>query len=104
MTMIRPTVPADTPRLLDITAGTGLFTPADVETLREVLDEYHAENAAQGHHCSTYEKDGQVIGFVYFAPSPMTDRTWDLWWIVVDRQIQARGIGGQLLRHAEEAA
>ena len=38
----------------------------------------------------------------------MTDRTWDLWWIVVSKQIQARGIGGELLpsygRRAPQAA
>jgi hypothetical protein len=41
--MIRPTVTEDTQALLDMTAGTGLFTPADVETLREVLADYFAE-------------------------------------------------------------
>ena len=60
--------------------------------------------AALGHRCVTYEQDGKIIGFAYFAPAPMTDRTWDLWWIVVSKQIQARGIGGELLRFAEDAA
>src|SRR6266404_4058579 len=102
--MIRPTVAADTPELLAITAGTGLFTEADVETLDTVLAEYHDETAAQGHRCATYEQNGAIVGFIYFAPAPMTDRTWDLWWIVVSKLIQARGVGGKLLRHAEEAA
>jgi ribosomal protein S18 acetylase RimI-like enzyme len=102
--MIRPTVPADTPTLLAITAGTGLFTPPEVGTLDEVLKEYHAEHAALDHHCATYEQDGTIVGFTYFAPAPMTDRTWELWWIVVSKQIQARGIGGELLRYAEEGA
>ena len=102
--MIRPTIPADTPELLAITAGTGLFSDLDVATLDEVLKEYHEEHAALGHRCSTYEKDGTIIGFAYFAPAAMTDRTWDLWWIVVSKQIQARGIGGELLRHAEAEA
>src|SRR5476649_1834690 len=102
--MIRPTVPTDTPELLVITAETGLFTPADVETLKGVLEEYHEETAAQGHRCFTYMQNGKIIGFTYFAPAEMTDRTWDLWWIVVSKHIQARGIGGKLLRHAEETA
>jgi len=33
----------------------------------------------------------------------MTDRTWDLWWIVVSKKIQARGVGGKLLKHVEDA-
>jgi ribosomal protein S18 acetylase RimI-like enzyme len=31
----------------------------------------------------------------------MTDRTWHLWWIAVDRDVHARGLGSELLRHAE---
>jgi GNAT superfamily N-acetyltransferase len=102
--MIRPTVPEDASELLAITAGTGLFTPADVETLREVLADYFAETRDQGHRCHTYEQDGKPIGFVYFAAAPMTDRTWDLWWIVVNKKIQAKGLGGKMLKFAEEAA
>ena len=32
----------------------------------------------------------------------MTDRTWHLYWIFVDKQTQAKGIGAKLLKHAEE--
>jgi len=102
--MIRPTVPADIPELRAITAGTGNFSKMELQALDEVLADYFAENAALGHRCVTREQDGQIIGFTYFAPAPMTDRTWDLWWIVVSKQIQARGIGGELLRYAEDGA
>ena len=101
--MIRPTTPADTAILLPITEGTDVFLPTDVEALREVLDEYHAESHRWGHRAVTYEQDGQIIGFAYYAPAVMTDRTWELWWIVVGKQTQARGVGGKLLRHVEEA-
>ena len=102
--MIRATHPTDTPALLTMTAGTGLFTPADVITLGEVLADYHQCALTQGHRCITFEEDGQPIGFAYYAPAPRTDRTWYLWWIIVSKFIQARGIGGQLLRHCEDGA
>ena len=101
--MIRATVPEDTPPLLTISEGTGVFSVADVVALREVLDDYHAEAKDYGHRSVTYEQEGQVIGFAYFAPASMTDRTWELWWIVVSKQIQAKGVGGHLLRHVEDA-
>jgi ribosomal protein S18 acetylase RimI-like enzyme len=100
--MIRPTIPQDTDTLLALTAGTGLFLPADLETLREVLDDYHAAESTQAHRAITYERDGQVVGFAYYAPAAMTDGTWYLWWIVVSKQIQAKGIGGELLQYLEE--
>jgi ribosomal protein S18 acetylase RimI-like enzyme len=101
--MIRPTVPEDTPTLVPLAEGTGVFTPADIQALREVLDDYHAESYGGGHRSVTYEQDGRIIGFAYYAPASMTDRTWYLWWIVVGKQVQARGVGGELLRHVEGA-
>jgi ribosomal protein S18 acetylase RimI-like enzyme len=32
----------------------------------------------------------------------MTERTWYLYWIAVSKRTQARGIGGKLLRYAED--
>src|SRR5947209_14823950 len=56
----------------------------------------------QGHRSVTYVENDQAIGFAYYAPAAMTDRTWYLYWIAVSKQIQARGVGGALLRHAED--
>ena len=102
--MIRATLPSDTPELLEIARGTGVFTSADVEALDEVLDDYHASPSdPDGHAAVTSEDRGRILGFAYYAPAAMTDRTWHLWWIVVDKQTQAKGVGGALLRHVEEA-
>src|SRR5437660_5956325 len=100
--MIRTTVPADTPDLIAIAEGTAVFKPLEIEALQEVLDDYHELMHQHGHRSITYEQDGQVIGFAYFAPTAMTDRGWHLYWIAVSKQIQARGIGGELLRYVEE--
>lgn len=100
--MIRATVPADTPLLLALAEETGVFKPMEIVALQEVLDDYHAANRAQGHRSVTCEPEGAVIGFAYYAPAAMTDRTWYLYWIAVRKSLQARGVGGQLLRHAEE--
>jgi ribosomal protein S18 acetylase RimI-like enzyme len=101
--MIRPTTPADTPTLIEIARGTGVFRAIEIDALQEVLNDYHAYNRQHGHQAITYEQDGRVIGFAYFAPAAMTDRTWYLYWIAVSKLIQARGVGAQMLHHAEEA-
>jgi ribosomal protein S18 acetylase RimI-like enzyme len=100
--MIRPTLPADSPSLVGLADETGVFKPHEMVALQEVLDDYHAGNHADGHRCVTYEKDGDIIGFAYYAPATMTDRTWYLWWIAVGKRTQAKGVGGNLLRHVED--
>ena len=99
--MIRPILPSETPTLVAMARGTEAFKPIELQALQEVLDDYHAQNAAEGHRAVALETDGKVVGFAYFAAAAMTDRTWSLWWIVVDHGVQARGIGGELLRYVE---
>ena len=99
--MIRPTLPADTPAILALTEGTGVFHPHEIETLGGLLAEYHQDYQESGHVAVSDERDGQVVGFAYYAPDSMTDRTWYLYWIAVSRNVQARGIGAELLRHVE---
>jgi ribosomal protein S18 acetylase RimI-like enzyme len=100
--MIRPTVHDDTPALVALTEATGVFKPIEIEALVEVLNDYHETDHAHGHRCVTYEDKGTIVGYAYYAPAAMTDRTWYLYWIAVSKQTQAKGVGGKLLRHAEE--
>lgn len=99
--MIRPTEPADTPDLLNLARATAVFKPLELVALREVLDDYHASNRALGHRAITDEREGRAVGFAYYAPAAMADRAWYLWWIAVDPELQARGLGSALLTAAE---
>ncbi|MSQ95607.1 MAG: GNAT family N-acetyltransferase [Gemmataceae bacterium] len=100
--MIRPTTPAETDALVALTDATGMFKSIEVVALREVLDDFHATNHADDHHAITLEENGDIRGFAYYAPAEMTDRTWQLWWIVVRKDQQGQGVGGKLLRFVED--
>lgn len=100
--LIRPTVPSDHPALLTLARDTGVFKPIEIQALEEVLVDYHSTNHAHGHRSVTFEQAGEILGFAYFAPAAMTDRTWYLYWIAVNKQTQARGIGGQLMQYVED--
>jgi ribosomal protein S18 acetylase RimI-like enzyme len=99
--VIRPTVPNDTKPVLALASRTGVFKPHEIQALDEVLSDFHARNKNQDHCSITFEEGGEVLGFAYYAPAAMTDRTWYLYWIAVTKQTQARGIGGKLLRYVE---
>lgn len=100
--MYRPATPADTPALLELTAGTGVFKPHEIDVLEEVLDDYHAGRSGEGHAAVVAERDGRIVAYAYYAPDVMTDRSWYLYWIAVAKDVQAKGIGGDLLRHVED--
>jgi ribosomal protein S18 acetylase RimI-like enzyme len=99
--VIRATLPADTPTLVALASETDVFKPHEIQALQEVLDDYHRVNRELGHRSVTFEQGGKILGFAYYAPAAMTDRTWYLWWIAVTKQTQARGIGTRLLHHVE---
>jgi ribosomal protein S18 acetylase RimI-like enzyme len=100
--MIRPTVPTDTPALVNLARETGVFKPHEIVALQEVLDDYHGESASEGHFSVTLEENGEILGFAYYAPASMTICSWYLYWIAVKKDTQAKGLGGQLLAFVEE--
>ena len=100
--MIRPTTREETTLLVKLTEATGLFKPMEVEALVEVFDDYFAGDIDLGHRSITAEQNGVVMGFAYYAPAAMTDRTWYLYWIAVRKDVQARGIGTELLNFVEK--
>jgi GNAT superfamily N-acetyltransferase len=99
--VIRPVRPSDTDALVAMAAGTGVFKPMEIDTLRELLDDYHGGAEGADSRAVAFEEGGRAIGFAYFAPTPMTEATWHLYWIVVDKSIQARGVGAKLMAHVE---
>lgn len=99
--MLRSIVPSDTNSLVELTAETEFFKPLELVALREVFDDYHKENASLGHLAYVWVEGERPLGFVYFAEVPMTEGTWSLYWIVVAKDQQGRGLGRQLLEAVE---
>ena len=100
--MIRPATPADTDAIVALTAGTGFFKPIELDALHGVLADFHSTNHEFSHRAFVWEEGGHLLGYVYHAPTDMTDRTWHLYWIAVSQTQQGRGLGGKLLAFVEE--
>lgn len=99
--MIRPSSPEDRDVILEMTKGTEVFYDHEVEALGEVLDDYQAINVEYDHRAMTLLDGDTIIGFAYYAPTAMTDRTWELWWIVISKERQGEGFGKLLLDAVE---
>lgn len=77
------------------------FTPHEVETAVEVIDDALAGD--QDYIVSVLEDEtGRVVGYECHGPTPLTQGTFDLYWIAVDPTSHKRGYGQRLLRAAEE--
>jgi GNAT superfamily N-acetyltransferase len=44
----------------------------------------------------------QPIGYACYGPTPLTDGTYDLYWIAVSAELSGKGIGTTLLRAVED--
>ncbi|NJK85488.1 MAG: GNAT family N-acetyltransferase [Bacteroidales bacterium] len=55
-----------------------------------------------GYYFIVLEENEKVIGFCNFGPTPCTEASYDLYWIAVHKEHMNRGLGGLLLKKAEE--
>jgi GNAT superfamily N-acetyltransferase len=100
--MIRASRLEDSDTLVALTRATGVFKPLEIQALREVLDDFFETNHREGHLSVTAERDGDIVGFAYYAPAAMTVGSWHLWWIAVGKEHQGGGVGRALLEYVEQ--
>ena len=87
----------------EITASAGTFSPEEVETVDELFEEYLRQGGkTSDYNFLVYREDGCVVGYACYGPRPLTQGTYDLYWLATDPRRQKRGIGLALLRQVEE--
>jgi len=99
--IIRPTVREDYESIMDILKGTNNFTTEEIEIADELLQSYFTRSFASGYWTYTAVND-KVAGYICYGPTPLTDGTYDIYWIAVDPTLQGKGIGSELLNFAEK--
>lgn len=92
----------DIPRLEEILAATGAFSEAEISVALELLELVVNDPGQQDYEVAVAEAGEQVAGYVLFGPVPLTDGTYDLYWIAVDPGQQGGGVGRRLMKHVEE--
>lgn len=87
---------------LNITKNTEVFIDSEIDILKELLEDLqNNKNTSYGLIEETVE--GKLAGFTLFGRTPLTEFTWDIYWIIVDKSFQGRGIGKTLILKTEEA-
>jgi predicted N-acetyltransferase YhbS len=92
----------DRPRITEILRDTPEFKPFEVAVAEELIDSYLDDPSGSGYHILVAETDSTVEGYICFGPTPLTQATWDIYWMAVAGEKQGQGIGSALLKSAEE--
>jgi D-alanine-D-alanine ligase len=88
--------------LLEMTTACRFFRTDEIEIADELLREAERDGDAGHYKVLVVESDGSPVAWSCHGRVPLTDATFDLYWIVVAPDAQNRGVGRRLLAFVEE--
>lgn len=87
--------------MITILHSTPEFLPHEVVVAEELIDAFLTKSMESGYHILVAEMDSKIVGYVCYGETPLTEGTWDVYWIAVDRTRQGKGIGRALMIETE---
>jgi len=100
----RSMVTLDDPlKVRQLVMDTHMFTEDEAAVAEELVIERIERGAASGYEFILAEHNGQLLGYACYGQTPLTEHSFDLYWIVVNRACQGRGLGRLLLDRVEKA-
>ncbi len=99
---IRPMVNQDKLAILDILRHIPEFKPAEVEVAEEMIDSCLGDPSGSGYTILVAELEASVAGYVCYGPTPLTEGTWDMYWLAVSPEMQGKRLGKSLVLSAED--
>ena len=96
-------VAADLAALRRVVAATGVFYAKERAIALELLEARLTQGPKSGYSFFFAERRGELLGYAAWGPVPLTERSFDLYWIVVAPAAQGQGLGQALLELVERA-
>ena len=101
--MVRPMTDRDLERVLEIIRSTEMFRPEEIEVAAELIDIYLDRPGQRDYDVVVIEDaGGRVAGYLTYGPTPLTEGTYDLYWMAVSPEAQGRGLGKELVLWLEK--
>jgi ribosomal protein S18 acetylase RimI-like enzyme len=97
---IRPAVPEDREGLERLLDRIENFSPDEVRCALEVID-LALQPSNPDYHVLVALIGGKLAGYVCYGPTPMTEGTFDLYWICSEPSLRGKGIGAGLVSAME---
>ena len=100
---IRSLVLKDRAKLHSMLIDSRAFTSEEIDVAMELIDIVLKYESQKDYKidCMVDDQD-QPLGYICYGPTPITQGTLDLYWILVDPNFQGQGIGSKLLDFLEE--
>ena len=99
--MIRKIEQADAAKIEKLLNKISNFTSSEVEVAMELVNIAANNPTQKEYYLFVYEHEKKILGYHCTGKRPLTDGVFDLYWIVADPDSNIKGIGKNLLDHAE---
>lgn len=97
---IRRLSATDRPQLAELLGRIETFLPEEVVCALELIDAAGQPNNPD-YFVLVAAREATVLGYVCFGPTPMTEGTFDLYWIASDPLARGQGVGRALVAAME---
>ncbi len=89
--------------VLSLIEKTAMFTPVELSVARELIDIYLGNPQQKDYDIVVVENaEGQVVGYMAYGSTPLTEGAYDLYWMAVAPNQQGRGYGKELVLWLEK--
>ena len=88
--------------MLQLAGAEPLFSREEAETVDELLETYLEQDDHGGYFFLSAVENDKLLGFACFGPTPLTQGTYDLYWIAVGAPAKGQGVGRALMAHVED--
>jgi ribosomal protein S18 acetylase RimI-like enzyme len=92
----------DRNRLVEVVTSAGNFNGDEMDVAMELIDEFLEDPQGSGYVIQVLQEEEDLHGYVCYGPVPLTETTYDLYWIAVRSDSQGKGYGQALIRAAED--
>ena len=97
---LRPVQLRDRAPLHQLLTKDALFTREEVCVALELIDGALAEPGGE-YRVLVAELDARLAGYICYGPTPMTEGTWDLYWIVTHPDARGHGVARAMVTRME---
>lgn len=102
MIQMRPLKTGDRESIELVLQSTGAFSSQEIGVALELVDVVLNKTDLSYKFIIAENKNGQLIGYACWGEIPLTQGTYDLYWIAVSPDLQHLGVGRQLISYVEE--